>query len=204
MAIDTHIYRVSQRLKFIGPKVTAEKAHEILEAAVAPDQVFPFHVSMINHGVGSAGPNARSATNAWLGRPAHPGVNSSSRARPGLRNWKLPEAKRPLRPKRRARPPWLCPTSRRGCRARPFSQRTVSREGRNNQRNGYAGSELARILYHHPDVELTCVTGRSAAGEKLGDVFPHLSAIDLTIEPELSGSLDLVFSACRTKPAPRR
>ena len=60
---------------------------------------------------------------------------------------------------------------------------------------GYAGSELARILYHHPDVELTCVTGRSAAGEKLGDVFPHLSAIDLTIEPELSGSLDLVFSA---------
>ena len=50
MAIDTHIYRVSQRLKFIGPKVTAEKAHEILEAAVAPDQVFPFHVSMINHG----------------------------------------------------------------------------------------------------------------------------------------------------------
>ena len=60
---------------------------------------------------------------------------------------------------------------------------------------GYAGSELARILYHHPDVELTCVTGRSAAGEKLGDAFPHLSAIDLTIEPELSGSLDLVFSA---------
>lgn len=60
---------------------------------------------------------------------------------------------------------------------------------------GYAGSELARILYQHPKVELTCVTGRSAAGEKLGDVFPHLSALDLTIEPELTGSLDLVFSA---------
>ena len=50
MAIDTHIYRVCQRLKFIGPKVSADKAHEILEAAVAPDQVFQFHVSMINHG----------------------------------------------------------------------------------------------------------------------------------------------------------
>ena len=50
MAIDTHIYRVSQRLKLIGPRVTAEKAHEILEASVAPDQVFPFHVSMISHG----------------------------------------------------------------------------------------------------------------------------------------------------------
>ena len=60
---------------------------------------------------------------------------------------------------------------------------------------GYAGSELARILYRHPEVELTSVTGRSAAGERLGDVFPHLSALDLTIEPELTGSLDLVFSA---------
>jgi len=50
MAIATHIYRVCQRLGFIGPKVTAEKAHEILEATVAPDQVFQFHVSLITHG----------------------------------------------------------------------------------------------------------------------------------------------------------
>ena len=60
---------------------------------------------------------------------------------------------------------------------------------------GYAGSELARILYQHPEVEISSVTGRSAAGQKLGEVFPHLSAIDLTITPELDGSLDLVFSA---------
>jgi N-acetyl-gamma-glutamyl-phosphate reductase len=60
---------------------------------------------------------------------------------------------------------------------------------------GYAGSELARILYRHPEVEITCVTGRSEAGKQLGDVFPHLSALDMTIEPELTGSLDLVFSA---------
>ncbi len=60
---------------------------------------------------------------------------------------------------------------------------------------GYAGSELARILYQHPDVEIACVTGRSEAGKQLGDVFPHLASLDLTIEPELTGSLDLVFSA---------
>ena len=60
---------------------------------------------------------------------------------------------------------------------------------------GYAGSELARILYRHPEVEVTSVTGRSAAGQQLNEVFPHLTAMDLTIEPELSGSLDLVFSA---------
>ena len=50
MAIDTHIYRVSQRLGVIGPKVSADKAHELLEEKVEPDQVFNFHVSYINHG----------------------------------------------------------------------------------------------------------------------------------------------------------
>jgi N-acetyl-gamma-glutamyl-phosphate reductase len=60
---------------------------------------------------------------------------------------------------------------------------------------GYAGCELARILYRHPEAHITSVTGRSAAGQKLGEVFPHLSALDLTITPELEGSLDVVFSA---------
>ena len=60
---------------------------------------------------------------------------------------------------------------------------------------GYAGSELARILYRHPEVEVVSVTGRSSAGQQLNEVFPHLTALDLTIESELSGSLDLVFSA---------
>ena len=60
---------------------------------------------------------------------------------------------------------------------------------------GYAGSELARILYRHPEVEITSVTGRSAAGQKLGEVFPHLSALNLNITEELTGDVDLVFSA---------
>ena len=50
MAIDTHIYRVSQRLGIIGPKVSADKAHDILEEKIEPEEVFNFHVSYINHG----------------------------------------------------------------------------------------------------------------------------------------------------------
>ena len=59
---------------------------------------------------------------------------------------------------------------------------------------GYTGVELARLLHQHPQVELTSVTGRSAAGQKLGTVFPHLASIDLTIEAEI-GEVDLAFSA---------
>lgn len=50
MAVDTHIYRVSQRLGLIGPKVNADKAHDLLEAVVDPDQVFSFHVCFVTHG----------------------------------------------------------------------------------------------------------------------------------------------------------
>jgi len=59
---------------------------------------------------------------------------------------------------------------------------------------GYAGVELARLLSWHPQVVLSSVTGRSAAGQKLADVFPHLVKADLTIEAQL-GDVDLAFSA---------
>jgi N-acetyl-gamma-glutamyl-phosphate reductase len=59
---------------------------------------------------------------------------------------------------------------------------------------GYTGVELARLLYQHPKVELASVTGRSAAGKKLAEVFPHLAGIKLTIEAEL-GRVELAFSA---------
>ena len=48
---------------------------------------------------------------------------------------------------------------------------------------GYAGAELARILYRHPEVEVSSVTGRSAAGQKLGQVFP----LGLILEPWVCG-----------------
>jgi len=59
---------------------------------------------------------------------------------------------------------------------------------------GYAGVELARLLYKHPGIELTSVTGRSAAGQKLNQIFPHLDKLDLDIAPKL-GEVELAFSA---------
>ena len=50
MPVDTHIYRVSQRLGLIGSKVTADQAHDILEPMVDPEDVFAFHLYLINHG----------------------------------------------------------------------------------------------------------------------------------------------------------
>ena len=50
MPVDTHIYRVSRRLRLIGPKVNADKAHDLLEAQVPPEDVFAFHVYLIKHG----------------------------------------------------------------------------------------------------------------------------------------------------------
>ena len=60
---------------------------------------------------------------------------------------------------------------------------------------GYAGAELARLLYNHPEAELVSVTGRSETGKKLADVFPHLASYDLTIEPEVGKSIHFAFSA---------
>ena len=59
---------------------------------------------------------------------------------------------------------------------------------------GYMGAEAARILHGHPEVELTSVTGRSAAGKPLGEVFAHLAPLDLTVEEEL-GEVDAIVSA---------
>ncbi len=59
---------------------------------------------------------------------------------------------------------------------------------------GYMGAEAARLLHGHPEVVLTSVTGRSAVGKPLGEVFPHLQALGLTVEEEL-GEVDAVVSA---------
>ena len=50
MPVDTHIYRVSQRLGLIGKKVSADKAHDILEPMVSEEDVFAFHMYLIRHG----------------------------------------------------------------------------------------------------------------------------------------------------------
>ena len=60
---------------------------------------------------------------------------------------------------------------------------------------GYMGAEAARILHAHPEVEVVSVTGRSAAGKPLGEVFPHLAPLGLTVEEELTGEVDAIVSA---------
>jgi N-acetyl-gamma-glutamyl-phosphate reductase len=60
---------------------------------------------------------------------------------------------------------------------------------------GYIGAELARILCQHPQVELVTITGRSAAGQNLGDVFPSFAGTKYTIKAELDSEPDIAFSA---------
>jgi endonuclease III len=54
LPVDSHIHRVSGRLGLIGPKVTADQAHEALQALLpAPDDsrtVLAFHRDMLLHG----------------------------------------------------------------------------------------------------------------------------------------------------------
>ncbi len=48
--VDTHVHRVSRRLGLIGPKVSAEKAHDLLEALLPAEVYYPFHLNVIRHG----------------------------------------------------------------------------------------------------------------------------------------------------------
>lgn len=64
---------------------------------------------------------------------------------------------------------------------------------------GYAGMEAARLLYSHPQARLAAVTGRSLAGKRLGDAFPHLAVYgDLLIQEEIDEDVDIVMSALPT------
>ena len=48
--VDTHIHRVTGRLGLIGPKVTADQAHTIMEQLCPPGQHGTFHINIIRHG----------------------------------------------------------------------------------------------------------------------------------------------------------
>lgn len=48
--VDTHIHRVTRRLGLIGPRVSAEDAHDILEALIPPADYLPVHLNIIRHG----------------------------------------------------------------------------------------------------------------------------------------------------------
>lgn len=48
--VDTHVHRVTRRLGLIGPKVTRERAHVLLEAAMPPGTYYALHLNLIRHG----------------------------------------------------------------------------------------------------------------------------------------------------------
>ena len=48
--VDTHVYRICKRLGLIGPRVSAEKAHDLLADLGDPDTYYPFHINLIRHG----------------------------------------------------------------------------------------------------------------------------------------------------------
>ncbi len=50
LPVDTHVHRVSQRLGLIGPTRTADQAHDLLPALLDDDQIYSFHVHLIEHG----------------------------------------------------------------------------------------------------------------------------------------------------------
>ncbi len=50
MPVDTHVHRVSQRLGLIGPKVNADRAHEIFAQINPPEWTHTLHVNLIRHG----------------------------------------------------------------------------------------------------------------------------------------------------------
>jgi endonuclease-3 len=50
LPVDTHIHRVAKRLGLIDTKTSADKAHRILEPMIPPQEIYSFHINMIEHG----------------------------------------------------------------------------------------------------------------------------------------------------------
>ena len=50
LPVDTHVERVSKRLGLVPLKMPADKAHAVLEATLEADEVYAFHVDLIQHG----------------------------------------------------------------------------------------------------------------------------------------------------------
>jgi endonuclease-3 len=48
--VDTHVHRVAGRLGLVGPRISAEKAHAILETLLPEELYYPFHLNVIRHG----------------------------------------------------------------------------------------------------------------------------------------------------------
>jgi endonuclease-3 len=50
LPVDTHVGRIARRLGLVPANTGAAAAHDLLEAVLAPEEVYAFHVSLIKHG----------------------------------------------------------------------------------------------------------------------------------------------------------
>ncbi len=48
--VDTHIFRLSKRMGFVDAKATRERAHEVMGRLVPPEEMYSFHLNLIEHG----------------------------------------------------------------------------------------------------------------------------------------------------------
>lgn len=64
---------------------------------------------------------------------------------------------------------------------------------------GYAGGEALRILASHPNMEVSCVTGHSSVGHRLGEFLPHIPSLqNLKVEdttPQALNGHDIIILA---------
>jgi endonuclease-3 len=48
--VDTHVHRVASRLGMLPPRTPLDRAHDLLEEVLQPEEMYPFHVELIRHG----------------------------------------------------------------------------------------------------------------------------------------------------------
>jgi endonuclease-3 len=48
--VDTHVHRVASRLGMVPPRTPLDRAHDLLEEVLQPQEMYPFHVELIRHG----------------------------------------------------------------------------------------------------------------------------------------------------------
>ena len=91
MPVDRHVDRVAHRVGLVGPKASADDAHDLFLGMLEPDQMYEAHVNLIQHGRRMrAMPSDRSAGAARSARAAatstrrHPERPIGSGPAPGL------------------------------------------------------------------------------------------------------------------------
>ncbi len=48
--VDTHVHRTGKRIGFLPDKISADRAHPVMEAIVPPEHYYAFHIYLIRHG----------------------------------------------------------------------------------------------------------------------------------------------------------